>query len=72
LAVFPNFFENAFFLFFLATYFHWSFIVSGKVLYFSLLFVFLLKILQEYWLHIAQKSIMEDVLKLYKHRWLPD
>lgn len=72
LILFPNFFENAFFLIFFSTYFGWSFLLQGQMFYKSLLVVFLLKIIQEYWLHIAQKSIIEDVLKLYKHNWLPE
>lgn len=70
--LFPNFYEHAFLLFLFCMYFGRNFLLQGKILYISLLVVFLLKIVQEYWLHIAEKSIVEDVLKLYKRNWLPE
>lgn len=70
--IFPNFFENAFFLIFFCKYFSWNLLLQGKIIFISLSVVFLLKIVQEYWIHIVQKSIPEDVLKIYKHNWLPE
>lgn len=57
----PNLFENVFFLFFFANYFHnLNYLIRGDTLYFSLSIAFLLKIFQEYWIHVAQISIPED------------
>lgn len=58
----PNLFENAFFLFFLANHFPTlNFLIHGTALYKSLLAVFILKMIQEYWIHIAQISIPEHI-----------
>ncbi len=72
LIFFPNFFENAFFLFFFAGYFGWAWIISGQMLYISISIVLILKLLQEYWLHVLEKSIWEDVFKLPGRNWLSD
>lgn len=70
LVFFPNFFENAFFLFFFSTYFKsLNFLIEGRNLYYSLLVVFILKLIQEYWIHVAKISIREDIFK-YKRDWL--
>lgn len=69
---FPNLFENAFFILFIATTFGWHSLVVGTNLYFSLALVFILKIFQEYWLHIIQKSFVEDVFKFKWRKWLSD
>lgn len=70
--IFPNFFENAFFLFFFATFFGLQSVINGVNLYYSLAAVFALKILQEYWLHVLKKSFIEDILKFKWRKWLPD
>jgi hypothetical protein len=69
---FPNFFENAFFLFLLTNLFGWRQLVSGNNLFYSLIVVFILKLLQEYWLHILRKSFVENVFKFKWRKWLPD
>jgi hypothetical protein len=69
---FPNFFENAFFLFFFVNYFGWHQLISGINLYYSLIVVFLLKLLDEYWLHVLKKSFVEDVFKFKWRKWLPE
>ena len=66
---FPNFFENAFFLFFFATIFSLESLIVGPNLYYSLAVVFALKILQEYWVHILKKSLVEDVFKFKWRKW---
>lgn len=71
LMFFPNFFENVFFLLFFATYFKLNILLSGIYLYVAIMIVLLLKLIQEYWLHVLEKSIREDVLKLSKRNWLP-
>jgi hypothetical protein len=45
-------------------------LLDGTNIYVSLLIVFILKLLQEYWLHIADRSIVEDLFKI-KRYWLP-
>ena len=58
--IFPNFFENFFFLFFFALYFRQlNFLLDKKHLLISLLMIILLKLFQEWWVHIAQISIPE-------------
>ncbi|MFA5770135.1 MAG: hypothetical protein WC894_01405 [Patescibacteria group bacterium] len=58
--IFPNFFENVFFLIFFSTYFKQLNILLGeKFFYFSIITVITLKIFQEWWIHIAQISIPE-------------
>ena len=66
---FPNFFENAFFLFFFATLFSLQSLIIGPNLYYSLAVAFALKILQEYWVHILKKSLVEDVFKFKWRKW---
>ena len=72
LIFFPNFFENAFFLFFFVNYFGWQILITGSNLYYSLIVVFILKLLQEYWLHVLKKSFVEDVFKFKWRKWLPE
>jgi hypothetical protein len=67
--IFPNFFENAFFLFFFATFLGYGFLISGANLYYSLAVVFALKLVQEYWVHILKKSLVEDVFKFKWRKW---
>lgn len=58
--LFPNFFENIFFLFFFSTYFKWlNFLLDKKYLAFSLITLLVFKIIQEWWIHVAQISIPE-------------
>ncbi|MEK7110120.1 MAG: hypothetical protein AAB876_02765 [Patescibacteria group bacterium] len=58
--LFPNFFENIFFLIFFSIYFkQLYFLLSEKYIFFSLSAVIITKIFQEWWVHIAQISIME-------------
>ncbi|MFA6016643.1 MAG: hypothetical protein WC744_00985 [Patescibacteria group bacterium] len=57
---FPNFFENIFFLIFFSTYFkQLNFLLDKKYFYFSIAIVTVLKIFQEWWIHIARISIPE-------------
>ena len=59
--LFPNFFENIFLLIFFSLYFkQLNFLLDKKHLFISLSIVVLLKILQEWWVHIAKISISED------------
>jgi hypothetical protein len=69
LVIFPNFFENAFLLFFFVSLFNLGFLITGVNLYYSLTAVFVFKILQEYWLHILKKSLVEDVFKFGWRKW---
>ena len=69
---FPSFFENAFFLFFFVNYFGWQFLVTGINLFYSITVVFILKLLQEYWLHYLGKSFVEDIFKFKWRKWLPE
>lgn len=67
---FPAFIENVFLLFFFSLYFQsLNFLTEGNNLYFSLLVVSLFKIGQEFWVHIAEISIPEDILKM-KRDWV--
>ncbi len=69
LLFFPNFFENAFFLFFFSSYFSGlNFLISPNYLYWSLALIFAIKIFQEWWIHWAQISIPEDFLGK-KRKW---
>lgn len=69
LMVFPNFFESAFLLLFVAYTFNFGFLITGVNLYYSLAVVFALKILQEYWLHVLKKSLVEDVFRFKWRKW---
>ena len=58
--LFPNFFENIFFLIFFSIYFkQLNFLLSEKFIFFSLSVVIITKIFQEWCVHIAQISIPE-------------
>jgi hypothetical protein len=70
LMLFPNFFEYAFFLFFFAKIFSFQNLLTGRPLYYSLAVIFTVKLLHEYWLHVKQKSLVEDVFKFKWRRWL--
>jgi hypothetical protein len=72
LMLFPNMYENFFFLFFFATHFEsLRFLIIGVNFYYSIFIIALAKLIQEYWLHVAQLSIREDIFKL-KRNWLPE
>lgn len=59
--IFPNFFENVFFLvFFSLSFKQLNFLLDKKYFLISLLAVIIIKIFQEWWIHIAQISIPED------------
>ena len=59
--LFPSFFENIFFLIFFSLNFkQLNFLLDKKYFLFSLSASILLKIFQEWWVHIAQISISED------------
>lgn len=59
--VFPNFFENVFILIFFSLNFkQLNFLLDKKYFLISILTVMILKIFQEWWIHIAQISIPED------------
>lgn len=67
---FPNFYENVFILIFLGTNIPlFKFLIVGKAFYVSLIGVFILKILQEYWLHVINGSVSEKLFGLKKN-WL--
>ena len=67
---FPNFYENIFILIFLGTYFpKLNFLVNKSNFYLWLVIAFILKIVQEYWLHIINGSISDRVFHL-KKKWL--
>lgn len=69
LFLFPNFFENIFLLIFFSLYFkQLNFLLDKKYFFISLSIVVLLKILQEWWVHIAQISISEDFFGK-KRKW---
>ncbi len=69
LMFFPNFFENSFFLFFFSNYFYGiNFLIKPENLYFSLILIFMIKIVQEWWVHWAQISIPEDFFGK-KRKW---
>ena len=59
--VFPNLFENVFYLiFFSLNYKQLNYLLDQDHFLISLTLVILLKIFQEWWIHIAQISIPED------------
>ena len=68
LLFFPNFFEGMFILIFLGKNYHPS-IITGQTFYLILFIIFIIKIFQEWFLHIADLSIREDFLKIKKRSW---
>ena len=67
--LFPNFFENIFFLIFFSLYFkQLNFLLGREFIYFSLSIMIITKIFQEWWVHIAQISIPEHFFGK-KRRW---
>jgi len=67
LFIFPNLFENVFLLLFATRYYHWvKFITQDNILYF-IIGISLLKLIQEFWLHIAKISIRKDIFKIKTH-----
>ena len=67
---FPNFYENIFILIFLGTYFpKLNFLINKSNFYLWLIIAFILKIVQEYWLHIINGWISDRVFHL-KKKWL--
>lgn len=59
--LFPNFFESIFFLIFFSSNFNQlNFLIDKNYFFISLLTVVIIKIFQEWWIHIAQISIPED------------
>ena len=71
LMFFPNFFENTFFLLLLIQIMNLQKLSSGPIFYFLVIFVFILKLLQEYWVHVLKKSVFEDIFKVKWRKWLP-
>jgi len=67
LVFFPNFFELVFFLIFLGKNYFPS-IISGQFFYFIHFIIFFIKIFQEWFLHVADLSIREDLFKS-KRNW---
>lgn len=61
LFVFANYYENVFIVLF--------FFSHSSSVYLLLVLVMILKIIQEWFIHIAKLSIREDFLKLGKRRW---
>jgi hypothetical protein len=67
--LFPNFFENIFLLVFFSTYYkNLNFLINEKNIYLSFLILLLIKIFQEWWVHIAQISIPEHFFGK-KRKW---
>lgn len=67
--IFPNFFENIFFLIFFSLNFkQLNFLLDKKCFLFSISIAIILKIFQEWWVHIAQISIPEYFFGK-KRRW---
>lgn len=68
--IFGNYFENAFFIFFFAKIFpNLRFLVENRVaLVVSLIAVFSIKAFQEWFIHIADLSVREDIFK-NKRSW---
>lgn len=67
--LFPNFFENIFFLIFFSIYYKpLHFLLSEKYIYLSLSVVIIAKIFQEWWVHIALISIPEHFFGK-KRKW---
>lgn len=67
--IFPNFFENIFFLIFFSLNFkQLNFLLDKKYFLFSISIAIILKIFQEWWVHIAQISIPEHFFGK-KRRW---
>jgi len=67
--LFPNFFENIFFLIFLSVYFkQLNFLLNSKFIFFSLSVAIIAKIFQEWWIHIALISIPEHFFGK-KRKW---
>jgi len=67
--LFPNFFENIFFLIFFSIYFkQLHFLLDKKYIFLSLSSVIIVKIFQEWWVHIAQISIPEHFFGK-KRKW---
>ncbi|NMB84030.1 hypothetical protein GYA28_01955 [Candidatus Roizmanbacteria bacterium] len=67
---FPNLFENAYFIFLLGNKVpSLGFLISGDHTVYSLAVVFILKMFQEWWVHIAQISIGDDIINM-KRQWL--
>ena len=67
LLFFPNFFEWVFFLIFFGKNYYPS-IIAGQTFYLILLVIFFVKIFQEWFLHVADLSIREDLFKI-KREW---
>lgn len=66
--LFPNFFENVFFLLFFSNLFEsLSFLISKNNFFISIIAVSLIKIFQEWWIHWAQISIPEDFFGKKRH-----
>lgn len=65
---FPNFFENLFFLVFFANYYPGFNNLFQNNKFTFILLAFLIKIGHEYWLHVMEKSILEDIFKI-KRKW---
>lgn len=68
--VFGNYFENIFFVIFFGKYFiNLNYILTNHKIFYSLVtIVTLIKVFQEWYIHIAQKSFVEDMLKI-KRNW---
>lgn len=67
--LFPNFFENIFFLIFFSLNFkQLNFLLDKKYFLFSISIAIILKIFQEWWVHIAQISISEHFFGK-KRKW---
>lgn len=59
--IFPNLFENVFYLIFFSLKFdQLNYLLDKKHIFVSLSIVIVIKILQEWWIHVAQISIPED------------
>lgn len=67
--LFPNFFENIFFLIFFSVYFkQLNFLLNSQFIFFSLSVAIIAKIFQEWWIHIALISIPEHFFGK-KRKW---
>lgn len=67
--LFPNFFENIFFLIFFSIYFkQLNFLLNKEFVYIFISIIIVLKLFQEWWVHIAQISIPEDFFGK-KRKW---
>lgn len=69
--VFPNLFENFFWLALVFKYYPNSFIISSPYIYIAVFSLFFIKMFQEWYVHVAQKTLSQEILNKPRD-WIPE